>query len=180
MVFKDILSVALILFSVIDILGAIPVIIDIRQKAGSIDATKATLVAGGLMLAFLYLGKEILKLFGVDIASFAVAGALIIFLIGLEMTLGRNSSATSIVPIAFPIIAGAGTMTTILSLKSTYDELTIVAGILINLVFVYAVLRSSVWIETKIGNAGTDVLRKVFGLILIAISVKLFKTNLLL
>jgi multiple antibiotic resistance protein len=188
MLFKDVLSVALILFSVIDILGAIPVIIDIRQKAGAIDATKATLVAGGLMLVFLYLGKEILKLFGVDIASFAVAGALIIFLIGLEMTLGRNIfkhgdthvGATSIVPIAFPIIAGAGTMTTILSLKSTYDELTIVAGILINLVFVYLVLRSSVWIETKLGTAGTDVLRKVFGLILIAISVKLFKTNLLL
>jgi multiple antibiotic resistance protein len=188
MILKDIASVALILFSVIDILGSIPVIIDLRQKAGKIDADKATLVAGLLMIAFLYLGKEILKLFGVDISSFAVAGALVIFLIGLEMTLGRNifkhsdthSSATSIVPIAFPIIAGAGTMTTILSLKSTYDELTIVAGILINLVFVYIVLRTSEWIERKLGNAGTDILRKIFGLILIAISVKLLKTNLLL
>ncbi|MCU0340830.1 MAG: MarC family protein [Spirosomaceae bacterium] len=181
--FREILSVSLILFSVIDILGAIPVIIDLRRKAGEIDAVKATLVAGGLMLAFLYLGKEILKLFGVDVASFAVAGALILFLIGLEMTLGRNifkhdtvhSSATSIVPIAFPIIAGAGTMTTLLSLKAAYDEANIVVGILINLVFVYAVLRSSEWLEQKLGTAGLDILRKVFGLILIAIAIKLFR-----
>lgn len=184
--FKEIISVSLILFSVIDILGSIPVLIDIRKKAGSIDATRATIVSGVLMIAFLYLGKEILKLFGVDISSFAVAGALIIFLIGLEMTLGRNffkhdevhTSATSIVPIAFPIIAGAGTMTTIISLKAAYDELNIVAGILINLVIVYAVLRSSEWIEDKLGGVGTDILRKVFGLILIAIAVKLFKSNL--
>ena len=183
---KDIISVTLILFSVIDILGAIPVLIDIRKKAGSIDSTRATIVSGVLMITFLYVGKEILKLFGVDISSFAVAGALIIFLIGLEMTLGRNifkhdevhSSATSIVPIAFPIIAGAGTMTTILSLKAAYEEINIIIAILINLVFVYAVLRSSVWIETKLGTVGTDIIRKVFGLILIAISVKLFKTNL--
>ena len=184
--FKEIASITLILFSVIDILGAIPIIIDLRKKAGGIDAGRATLVSGGLMIAFLYLGKEILKLFGVDVASFAVAGALILFLIGLEMILGRtifkhdttHSGATSIVPIAFPIIAGAGTMTTILSLKAAYAEINIVAGILINLVFIYLVLRSSVWIEKQIGPAGTDVLRKIFGLILIAISIKLVRSTL--
>lgn len=184
--FKETLSVTLILFSVIDILGAIPVIIDLRQKSGGINARRATLVAGGLMIAFLYVGKEILKLFGVDVASFAVAGALILFLIGLEMTLGRtifkhdtvHSNATSIVPIAFPIIAGAGTMTTILSLKAAYQEINIIAGILINLVFIYLVLRSSAWLERQLGVAGTDVLRKIFGLILIAISIKLFRSML--
>jgi len=183
--FKEIASITLILFSVIDILGSIPVIIDLRQKAGSIDVGRATLVSGGLMIAFLYLGKEILKLFGVDVASFAVAGALILFLIGLEMILGRtifrhdttHSRATSIVPIAFPIIAGAGTMTTILSLKSAYQEINIIIGILLNLVFIYLVLRSSGWLERQLGVAGTDVLRKIFGLILIAISIKLVRNN---
>ncbi|AEI49745.1 multiple antibiotic resistance (MarC)-related protein [Runella slithyformis DSM 19594] len=184
--FKEILSVTLILFSVIDILGSIPVIIDLRKKAGAINARRATLVSGGMMIAFLYLGKEILKLFGVDVASFAVAGALILFLIGLEMILGRNifkhdtvhSNATSIVPIAFPMIAGAGTMTTILSLKAAYQEVNIIIAILINLVFIYLVLRSSAWIEGLLGAAGTDVLRKIFGLILIAISIKLFRSTL--
>jgi multiple antibiotic resistance protein len=181
---KEIISVTLILFSVIDILGAIPIIIDLRKKAGSINARRATLVSGGLMIAFLYVGKEILKLFGVDVASFAVAGALILFLIGLEMILGRNifkhdtvhTNATSIVPIAFPMIAGAGTMTTILSLKAAYEEVNIIVGILLNLIFIYLVLRSSAWIESQLGVAGTDVLRKIFGLILIAISIKLFRS----
>lgn len=184
--FKEILSLTLILFSVIDILGSIPVIIDLRKKAGAINARRATLVSGGMMIAFLYLGKEILKLFGVDVASFAVAGALILFLIGLEMILGRNifkhdtvhSNATSIVPIAFPMIAGAGTMTTILSLKAAYQEVNIIIAILLNLVFIYLVLRSSAWIEKLLGAAGTDVLRKIFGLILIAISIKLFRSTL--
>jgi len=183
---KEIVSVTLILFSVIDILGSIPVIIDLRKKAGGINARRATLVSGGLMIAFLYVGKEILKLFGVDVASFAVAGALILFLIGLEMILGRNifkhdavhSNATSIVPIAFPMIAGAGTMTTILSLKAAYQEINIIFGILINLIVIYFVLRSSAWIERQLGTTGTDVLRKIFGLILIAISIKLFRSML--
>ena len=190
--FKDILSVSLILFSVIDILGAIPVIIDLRKKTGHIHAGQATLVSGGIMIAFLYIGKSILNLFGVDINSFAIAGALIIFLIGLEMTLGRNifksqdvaaddssaSKAASIVPLAFPVIAGAGTMTTILSLKSQYDELNILVGILLNLVFIYGVLKASVWIEKKLGQVGANVLRKVFGVILLAISIKILKTSL--
>lgn len=185
--FRDILSVSLILFSVIDILGAIPVIIDLRKKTGHIHAEQATLVSGGIMIAFLYIGKSILNLFGVDINSFAIAGALIIFLIGLEMTLGRNifksedaaaGKAASIVPLAFPVIAGAGTMTTILSLKSQYDELNILVGILLNLVFIYGVLKASVWIEKKLGQVGANVLRKVFGVILLAISIKILKTRL--
>ena len=184
--FRDILSVSLILFSVIDILGAIPVIIDLRRKTGHIHAEQATLVAGGIMIAFLYIGKSILNLFGVDINSFAIAGALIIFLIGLEMTLGRNifksedaaaGKAASIVPLAFPVIAGAGTMTTILSLKSQYAEINILVGILLNLVFIYLVLKSSQWIEAKLGKVGANVLRKVFGVILLAISIKILKTR---
>jgi multiple antibiotic resistance protein len=188
---KEVLSVSLILFSVIDVLGAIPVIIDLRRRMGDIHAESATLVSGGLMISFLYIGEGILKLFGVDVSSFAVAGALIIFLIGLEMTLGRDifKSATvtegkgrnrtaSIVPLAFPILAGAGTMTTILSLKAEFARPNILAGILLNLLFIYLVLKSSVWIEARLGNAGAEILRKIFGVILLAIAIKLFRTNL--
>lgn len=182
---KQILSVTLILFSVIDILGSIPIIIELRKKAGVIESEKATIVAGVLMIVFLYLGESILKLFGVDVASFAIAGAIIIFLIGMEMTLGINifqestdSSASSIVPLAFPLISGAGTMTTIISLRAEYTTPNILVGITLNLIFVYIVLKSSEWIEKKIGNAGANLLRKVFGIILIAIAIKLFKSNL--
>jgi multiple antibiotic resistance protein len=182
---KQILSVSLILFSVIDILGSIPIIIELRKKAGRIESEKATIAAGVLMYGFLYLGESILKLFGVDVASFAIAGAIIIFLIGMEMTLGinifvedTNSGTTSIVPLAFPLIAGAGTMTTIISLRAEYTTPNILVGITLNLVFVYIVLKASEWIESKLGNAGANLLRKVFGIILIAIAIKLFKTNL--
>ncbi len=185
---KEIFSVSLILFSVIDILGSIPVIIDLRKKIGNIHAEQATFVSGGIMIGFLYVGKSILSLFGVDINSFAIAGALIIFLIGLEMILGRNifkseemdgGKAASIVPLAFPIIAGAGTMTTLISLKSQYEEINILIGIILNLIFIYLVLRSSEWIENKLGHGGTNVLRKVFGVILLAIAIKIIKTRLL-
>ncbi len=186
--FKQIVSVSLILFSVIDILGAIPVIIELRKKMGDIHAGQATLVSGGIMIGFLYVGKSILGLLGVDVNSFAIAGAIIIFLIGLEMTLGRSifkneitkeeqGSSHSIVPLAFPILAGAGTMTTLISLKSQFDEANILVGIFLNLGFIYLILRSSEWIEKKLGNAGTNVLRKVFGVILIAISIKIMKTR---
>jgi multiple antibiotic resistance protein len=139
------------------------------------------------MIGFFFSGKFILKLLGVDINSFAVAGALILFLIGLEMTLGRNifkseefeGGSHSIVPLAFPIIAGAGTMTTLLSLKSQFEEENIIVSIFINLIFIYVVLKSSTWIEKKLGNAGTQILRKVFGVILIAIAIKIFKTRML-
>jgi len=184
--YKEILSSSLILFSVIDILGAIPIIIELRKKNGDIHAEQATLVSGLIMVGFFFAGKLILSFLGVDTNSFAVAGALILFLIGLEMTLGRNifkneevtTGAHSIVPLAFPIIAGAGTMTTLISLKSQFEEINILISIFINLIFIYIVLKSSVWIERKLGNAGTQILRKVFGVILIAIAIKIFKTRL--
>lgn len=184
--FKEILSVTLILFSIIDILGSIPIIIDLRKKAGRIESGKATLVAGALMVVFLYLGESILNLFGVDIASFAVAGAVIILLIGLEMILGRNifrpdvhQEGASIVPLAFPLIAGAGTMTTIISLRAEFEIPNILIGIALNMVIVYIVLKSSTWLEHKLGPSGVDLLRKVFGIILLSIAIKLIKTNLL-
>ena len=184
--FKEIVSVTLILFSVIDVLGSLPLIVDFRIKLGRIESEKATLAAGAIMILFLFLGDKLLSLFGVDVASFAVAGAIILFLLGLEMILGReifkhdnlNVSAASIVPIAFPLIAGAATMTTLLSLRSTYQIQNILVGILLNLFFVYIVLKSSNWLEKKLGRGGTDILRKIFGIILLAIAIKLFKTNL--
>jgi multiple antibiotic resistance protein len=183
---KEIISVTLILFSVIDVLGSIPVIVDFRRRLGHIQSGKATLVAGVIMIAFLFLGERLLSLFGVDVASFAVAGAIILFLLGLEMVLGRNIfkhetmdvSSASIVPIAFPIIAGAGTMTTLLALRSAYAIENILIGILLNLLFVFLVLRSSSWIGRKLGSGGIEILRKVFGIILLAIAIRLFKTNL--
>lgn len=181
---KEIISVSLILFSVIDILGNIPVVLSLKDQGKKIESGKATFAAGGLMFAFLLGGESILGLFGVDVQSFALAGALIIFIIGMEMILGRNffrdeetGSSSSIVPLAFPMIAGAGTLTTILSLKAEYESLNIGAGVLINLVLVYVVLRSSGWIQRKIGKGGATVLRKVFGIVLLAIAIKLFKSN---
>jgi len=181
---QNVLSIGLILFSVIDILGNIPVIIDLKKKGVVVDSMKAALVSMGLMVGFLYAGEGILKIFGVDVQSFAIAGAIIIFFIGLEMILGvkffRESVGTqtgTIVPIAFPLIAGAGTMTTIISLKAQYINVEILAAIFINIVVVFAVLHFSDWIKDKLGDAGTAVLRKVFGIILLAISIKLFKEN---
>ncbi|WP_215223375.1 MarC family protein [Echinicola shivajiensis] len=185
--FKEILSVTLILFSVIDILGSIPIIINLRRKSGHIQSEKATIVAGILMVLFLLLGKNILNLFGIGVDDFAIAGALIIFALGAEMILGieifkpdpeADASSTSIVPIAFPLIAGAGTMTTILTLKSEFAQANIAVGILINLVIVYAVLKSTNWLEKILGKTGLDVLRRIFGIILLSIAIKIFKTNL--
>jgi multiple antibiotic resistance protein len=181
---QDIFSVALILFSVIDIIGNIPIIIDLKKKGVEVDSLKAALVSMGLMIAFLYTGEGILHLFGLDVQSFAVAGAIILFFIGLEMILGvrffRESTGTSagtIVPIAFPLIAGAGTMTTIISLKSNYESLDILVAIVLNIILVFLVLHFSTWIKDKLGDAGAAVLRKVFGIILLAIAIKLFKEN---
>lgn len=183
---KEILSVSLILFSVIDILGSLPAIISMKKQGKKIESLKATLISGLLMLAFLFGGESILNLFGVDVQSFAVAGAIILFLLGLEMVLGvsifkDNSEVESstVVPLAFPLIAGAGTLTTILALRSEFNTLNIGIGITLNLVFVYIVLRSSSWIHRKMGKSGEEVLRKVFGIVLLAIAIKLFKTNLL-
>jgi multiple antibiotic resistance protein len=182
---KEIFSVTLILFSVIDILGSIPFIILIRKREGRIQSEKATLISAGLMIVFLYLGQSILQLFGLDVASFAVAGAIVIFIVAMEMILGitlikDDPNATgqgSIVPLAFPLIAGAGTLTTILSLRAVFEEVNILIGIVLNVVIVYIVLRSSAWLERVIGESGFAVLRRVFGVILLAIAVKIFKAN---
>ncbi|WP_338767038.1 MarC family protein [Bernardetia sp. ABR2-2B] len=183
--FKEIVSVSLILFSVIDILGSIPIIIDLRKKnGGELQALQATIVSGILMVAFLFLGQEILQLFGLDVASFAIAGGLIMFFIGLEMVLGIDFfksdpevSNSTVVPLAFPLIAGAGTMTTLISLRAEYSQQSVLIGIVINLVVVYLVLRASKWIDKRLGATGKAVLRKVFGIILLAIAIKLIKTN---
>ncbi len=185
--FKEIMSVSLILFSVIDILGSIPIIIDLRKKHGHIQSEKATLISGVIMIGFFFLGESILNLFGIDIHSFAIAGAIVMFILGMEMVLGlqffkadsSESTSASIVPLAFPLIAGAGTMTTLISLKSTYENSNIIAGIFVNLLFVYLVLKTSGWLERVIGKAGFNILRKIFGIVLLAISIKLFKSNLI-
>ncbi|MEQ8904768.1 MarC family protein [Ekhidna sp.] len=184
--FKEIISVSLILFSVIDILGSVPIIIDLRKKFGHVQSEKATIVSGVIMVIFLYLGESILKLFGIDISSFAIAGAIVMFLLGMEMILGRQffksdpgeMKSASIVPLAFPLIAGAGTMTTLLSLKAEFSTSNILVGIAVNLIFVYVVLKTCGWLERKIGAAGFNILRKVFGIVLLAIAIKIFKNHL--
>lgn len=181
----QILSVSLILFSIIDIIGNIPIIIDLKKKSGQIHSAKATIVAGLIMIIFLFLGDKILGLFGIDVGSFSMAGALIMFLIGMEMVLGielfksdPEETSSSIVPIAFPLIAGPGTMTSLISLRAEYNLTNILVAIFINLLLIYGVLRSSSWLERMIGQAGFNVIRKVFGIILLAISIKLFKNGL--
>ena len=182
---KEIVSVTLILFSIIDILGSLPIVLSMKAKGRKIESAKATLAAGLLMIVFLFAGKSILKLFGVDVESFAIAGAIVIFIMGLEMILNitimkeseDEGSSSTIVPIAFPLVAGAGTLTTILSLRAAYETVNIAIGIAVNLIIVYVVLRSSNYIQKKIGKAGIGVLRKVFGIILLAIAIKLFKSN---
>jgi len=183
----EILSVTLILFSVIDIIGNVPIIIKLRKESGHVQSEKATLVAGVIMIVFLYLGEKILQLFGIDIESFAIAGALVMFLLGMEMVLGREffksddvqDGSHSIVPIAFPLIAGAGTMTALISLRAEFQMANILVGVVINLILVYIVLKTSGWLERKLGKAAFNILRKVFGIILLSIAIKLFKTTLL-
>lgn len=180
---KQIITITMILFAIIDIIGAIPVVIALRQKAGHIQSGKATLVSTILMILFLYLGDQLLQLIGLDVASFAIAGSFVIFFIAMEMILGVNffkeevPESVSIVPLAFPLIAGAGTMTTLLSLKSEYETQNILVGILINMLFVFFVLRNTMRIERLLGQSGLNVLRKAFGVILLAIAIKLFRTN---
>ena len=180
---KDIFTISMILFAVIDIVGSIPIIVGLRSKMGHIQSEKATIVAAVIMIAFLFVGEEILKLIGIDANSFAVAGSFVLFFLALEMILGirlykeDNPSTASIVPIAFPLIAGAGTMTTILSLRAAYDKINIIIAILINVIVVYGVLKSSGKIEKLLGNNGLGVIRKIFGVVLLAIAVKLFAAN---
>ena len=183
--FKDILSISLVLFSVIDIIGSLPIILSMRQRGIKIQSKNASIVAFVIMVIFLFTGAKLLGLFGVDVSSFAVAGSIVIFLLGIEMILGIHlfrdepeSTSSSIVPIAFPLIAGAGALTTILSLKAEYSNGNILVGITINIILVYLVLKFSDWIGRIIGKNGIEVLRKVFGIILLAIAIRLFKENL--
>ena len=180
-----ILSVSLILFSVIDIIGSLPILINMKKEGVQINASLATGFAAIIMIAFLFFGAAILSVFGIQVSSFALAGALIIFFIGLEMILGirlfrdhhDEGGSGSVVPIAFPLLAGAGTLTTIISLKSEYDNISIIAGIIVNLVFIYFILRSTDWLSNKISPQIITTLRKVFGIILIAIAIQMFKEN---
>lgn len=181
--FREIATASMILFAVIDIIGSIPIIIDLRKKAGHIQSEKASVVAGILMIVFLFVGKQILNLIGIDVNSFAVAGSFILFFLALEMILGitlyrdESPETAAVVPLAFPLIAGAGTMTTLLSLRAEYNTKNIVAAILINIIIVYIVLKSSGKIERFLGKQGISVVRKIFGVILLAIAVKLFTAN---
>nr|WP_067055531.1 MarC family protein [Mucilaginibacter sp. L294] len=183
LIFKEVLSVTMILFAIIDILGAIPVIIQLRQKAGHIQSEKASIAVLVLMIGFLFAGDELLAVIGLDISSFAIAGSIVIFIIALEMILGVNffkeemPESVSIVPLAFPLIAGAGTMTTLLSLKSQYQTQNIIVGIIVNTLFVYLVLKNVKWLEKLFGKTGLHILRKAFGVILLAIAIKLFRSN---
>lgn len=180
----ELLTVTFTLFAVIDIVGSVPLLISLKDKMGGIRTLQATIVSGALMILFLFVGKPFLRMLGLDIHSFAVGGSVVIFLLGLEMVLGHeifkgNTDAKSgtVVPIAFPIIAGSGTLTTIMSLKANYEEMYILTGILINLVVVYIVLKSLKFIERMLGPAGLLAVRKFFGVILLAIAVKLFSSN---
>ncbi|MEQ9263301.1 MAG: MarC family protein [Owenweeksia sp.] len=180
---KEIFSAAMVLFAVIDIIGSIPLIISLKQKVGHIESGKATFVAAGIMIVFLFLGETLLKYLGVDVNSFAVAGAFVLFFLALEMIMGihlikeEEPKAASIVPIAFPLIAGAGTLTTLISIRAEYAAQNIVIAIVLNSVLVFGVLKSAPFLERKLGSSGISILRKVFGVILLAIAVKLFSQN---
>jgi multiple antibiotic resistance protein len=181
---KALLTVTFTLFAIIDIIGSIPILISIKQKMGGMNELKATLFSGGLMVLFLYLGEAFLNILGLDVRSFAVGGSIVIFILGLEMVLGieffksdKDVKAATVVPIAFPLIAGSGTLTTVMSLKANYGETTLLIAILINLVIVYIVLKSLGYIARLLGVAGLIAVRKFFGVILLAIAVKIFATN---
>ena len=180
----DLLTVTFTLFAIIDIVGSIPLLISIKEKQGGINELKATLLSGLLMLLFVFLGEELLKIFGLDVGSFAVGGSIVIFILGLEMVLGveffnpdTDPRSGTLVPIAFPLIAGSGTLTTIISLRANYDKMPLLLGILINLVVVYVVLRSLKYIARLLGPAGLTAVRKFFGVVLLAIAVKIFTSN---
>jgi len=182
---EQIITVTFTLFAVIDILGSIPILISLKEKMGGvIRSTQATVASGAFMVLFLFLGQPFLNLLGLDVQSFAVAGSIVIFIIGLEMILGLdffkqddNPKSGSVVPIAFPLIAGSGTLTTVMSLKANYNDINILIGILINCVVIFSVLKSLRWIEMALGPNGLIVVRKFFGVILLAIAVKIFGSN---
>ena len=173
----------MVMFAVIDIFGSIPIILSIKSKGAKIKAGQATLVAFLVFMAFLFLGEQILNLFHVDISSFAIAGSFIIMFLALEMVLGvelfktETTSTASIVPIAFPLVAGAGSITTLISLRAEYDYINIIIAIVLNMLVVFMVLRLTHWFERILGEGGILILKKFFGIILLAIAIKLFVSN---
>lgn len=183
--FKQIFTAFMVLFAVIDIVGNIPIIIDLRNKVGHIQSEKASIIAGVIMIVFLFLGKSLLNLIGIDVNSFAVAGAFILFFIALEMILGitlykddeDGHMTASVFPLAFPLIAGPGSLTTLLSLRAEFDIQNIIVAVLANVVLIYVVLKTSAKIERMIGPNGIKIIRKIFGVVLLAISIKLFAHN---
>ncbi len=182
--FKELLTVSFTLFAVIDIIGSVPILVSLKNKLGGINELRATLISGAFMILFLYIGEPFLNLLGLDVGSFAVGGSIVIFILGLEMVLGlelfkseKDVRAATVVPIAFPLIAGSGTLTTIISLKAIYSQPTVLVAILINLVIVFIVLKSLQLIERMLGPAGMIAVRKFFGVILLAIAVKIFASN---
>ncbi len=183
--FEETLTVTLTLFAIIDIVGAIPILVSLKSRIGEINPGKATIASGTLMIAFLIFGSAFLQLLGVDVNSFAIAGSIVIFIMGLEMVMGielfrqdPEVRSGSLVPVAFPIIAGSGTLTTVMSLRANYGFYNILLGILVNLLAIYLVLRSIGFLESKLGKSGLFVIRKFFGLILLAIAIKIFRSNL--
>jgi len=183
--FSEIVTVSFTLFAVIDVLGSLPVIISIKKKMGDINALQATLVSGGLMLLFFFIGEQMLEFMGLDIKSFAIAGSIVIFILGLEMVLGleffkqdQDAKSSTLVPVAFPLIAGSGTLTTVMSLKAgNFEYYNILIAIFINLIIIYVTLRSVNFLERMLGPSGISVVRKFFGVILLAIAIKIFRTN---
>lgn len=182
--FDDLLTVTFTLFAVIDIVGSVPLLISIKEKMGGINELKATLLSGGLMILFVFLGEQLLRVFGLDVGSFAVGGSIVIFILGLEMVLGveffkpdSDPRSGTLVPIAFPLIAGSGTLTTIISLRANYEKVPLIVAIAINLIIVYIVLRSLKYIARLLGPAGLTAVRKFFGVVLLAIAVKIFTSN---
>jgi len=179
----EIFAAFMVLFAIIDIPGSIPIILDIKSRAGDIEPGKATIVSLVIFLAFLFIGSPLLSIFGIDVSSFAIAGSFVIFLIGLEMVLGielfkhDSKGGGSIVPIAFPLIAGAGSITTILSIKAEYQTINILIALCMNMLLVYLVLRLTSWFEKILGSGGLIILKKVFGIILLSIAIKLFISN---
>ena len=182
---KEIFTAFMVLFAVIDIIGNIPIVIDLRKKVGHIQSEKASVIAGIIMILFLFLGQSLLSLIGIGVNSFAVAGAFILFFIALEMILGitlykeedNNPMTASVFPLAFPLIAGPGSLTTLLSLRAEFRIENIIVSVLLNVLIIFIVLKTSVKIERIIGPNGIQIIRKVFGVILLAIAVKLFAHN---
>lgn len=183
--FKEIFTAFMVLFAVIDIIGNIPIIIDLRKKVGHIQSEKASLIAGFIMIIFLFIGKSLLNLIGIDVNSFAVAGSFILFFIALEMILGitlykqddSNAITASVFPLAFPLIAGPGSLTTLLSLRAEFEIENIIIAVICNVIVIFAVLKTSAKLEHILGQNGINIIRKVFGVVLLAIAVKLFAHN---